>query len=183
MSQATQAADEPANRSQRVWSRQQAKRVREEAELKEQRKQEKKTEEDDFLESVKLLSPFTTTKLSAQDRLQWAIEWSESKVLSNLPEAFATMEKRNEIFTFLRSCTKTNALCAYFGVGTTSFFKYQAQYRRDKESRARVSSLQQQVRLWAGISLYSTHLTLQAEPTCGNARSRKFARPCVHCRA
>ena len=148
MSQATQGHgpadqdfDAAPNRSQRNWSRAQAKRQREEAEAKERRKQDKKTEEDDFLESVRLLSPFTSATLCSQDRLQWAIEWSEKKVLSKLPVAFTTIEKRNEIFTYLRSCTKTNAICAYFGVKTTSFFKYQKQYRDDKQSHARVSSL------------------------------------------
>ena len=133
----------------RTHLRSQAKRERDEEDAREKRKRDKKKENADFLESVRLLSPFlcTKTELSLQSRLQWAIEWSEHKALSNLPEEFSSIEKRNEIFTYLRSCSKTDAICMYFGVGETAFFKYLKQHRERQQSLQRVSNLEKHVML------------------------------------
>jgi hypothetical protein len=148
--QDTQAAGgEEASRGYRTWSRSQAKRERLEEEARDKRKQDKKRADADLLESVKLLSPFLCCdpEQTMQSRLQWAIEWSEHKRLSQLPKELSTIEARSEIFQHLRSCTRTNALCAYFGIGETAFFKYQKQYREQQQSRQRVANLDKHVKL------------------------------------
>ena len=137
------------DRLHRTHLRSQAKRQREEQEAKEKRKQDKKRAEADLLDSVRLLSPFLCCEPAPtlQSRLQWAIEWSEHKRLSQLPTQLSSLEKRHEIFEHLRSSPKSNALCAYFGIGESAFFKYQKQYREQQQSRQRVANLDKHVKL------------------------------------
>ena len=141
--------DDAADRSSRAHLRSSAKREREEKEAKTAQKLDRKKLNDDFIESVRLLSPFICCepKPDMQSRIQWAIEWSELQTLCNLPSQLSTIEKRGEIFGFLRdSKLKSATLCAYFDIAETSYFKYLKLYRDQKQSHHRVAQLAKQVR-------------------------------------
>jgi hypothetical protein len=162
-------ADSPPvdERLHRSHLRSQAKFQRQEKEERERRKEAKKNADAELLDSVRLLSPFLCgdLELEVQSRLQWAIEWSEHKRLTNLPTALQTIDFRHEIFDHLRTCTKTNALCAYFGISETSYFKYLKQYREKQQSRQRVANLvnQQQVRPATQVAGSSLSHSVSAE--------------------
>jgi hypothetical protein len=142
-------ANPEAERLKRVHLRSQTKQREQEALEKQAKKKAKLEGEEDFLKSVTLTSPFVrqTPELSEQERTKWAIEWTEFKTLSKLPDDLNTIDKRAEIFQFLRSpALKQNAVIAYFGLGATSFYKYLKKFRESREGKERVQKLQQPVR-------------------------------------
>jgi hypothetical protein len=137
--------DADAERLKRAHLRSQTKQKEQDAQEKLARKKAKVTEEEDHLKAVALTSPFLcqTPELSEHDRFKWAIEWTEHKTLSKLPAEFNAVEKRAEILEFLRSPTlKQNAMCAYFGLSVTTFYKYLKKYRESREAEERVRRLQ-----------------------------------------
>ena len=144
-----ESVDERPGRGKRTHLRSKTKSREDHKRLKKERKQAKLKEDDDFLASVALTSPFLchNPELSEQERMKWALQWTEHKTLSKLPAEFDNVDKRGEIFGFLRTPNlKQNAVCAYFGLGATSFYKYLKKYRQSREAQERVEKLQQPVR-------------------------------------
>ncbi len=110
---------------------------------KKARKKAKDDAEADFLKFVVTMSPFVchTPELSEQQKIKWAIEWTEHKTLSKLSTTFEDESVRAEISEFLSKPMKQNAMLAYFGVQQSTFYKYLAKYRKDAEAQGRVAKL------------------------------------------
>jgi hypothetical protein len=139
------AKDDPGgDRRKRLHLRSQTKAKEEHERYKQTLKKVKVEQDADFLKSVEMMSPFVchVPELSEQQRIKWAIEWTEHKTLSQLSTTFEDADQRAEIFEFLGGPMKQNALCTYFGIKQSTFFKYLAKYRGTKEAEERVAKLQ-----------------------------------------